>query len=82
MFNLNKIKYFLTYINKVLKELYFSTIDIDFKLKKNTNLKINNYRKILFVDASINDFDKKGNFIDRYFKSSSKKYGLFIFCSL
>ena len=73
LFNLNKIKFFLTYINKVLKELYFSTIDIDFKLKKNTNLKINNYRKILFVDASINDFDKKGNFIDRYFKSSSKK---------
>ncbi len=73
LFNLNKIKYFLNYVNKVIKELYFSTIDLDFELIKSSNLNIKNYKKILFVDASINDFDKNGNFIDRYFKSSPKK---------
>ena len=82
LFNLNKIRYFLNYTNKVFKELYFSTIDLDFELIKSSKLKIKNYKKILFVDASINDFDKKGNFTDRYFKSSPKKSRFFIFYHL
>lgn len=79
LFNLNKIRYFLNYTNKVFKELYFSTIDLDFELIKSSKLKIKNYKKILFVDASINDFDKKGNFTDRYFKSSPKKNPDFLY---
>jgi len=73
LFQLNKKNNFLKLVLKIFKEIYFSSIDIKFSIKKNSKNKINNYKKIIFTDASLADFDSYGNFTDRYFRSNPKK---------
>ncbi len=73
LFKFDKAKYFFSFIYKISKEIYFSTISIKYHVKKNPKINIDNYKKIIFIDASIDDFNNNGNFVDRYFRSDPQK---------
>jgi hypothetical protein len=72
-FKINWVKNFFKFFYRIFKEVYFSTISIKYEIIKNPKIQISDYKKIIFLDASLADFDDNGNFLDRYFRTTPQK---------
>ncbi len=72
-----KLSNFLKFLRIFLKDLYFA-LATD-KLEIINEFKKNKKDKIIFSNASFDDFNNDGSYIDRYFKINSSSHKEFIF---
>ena len=72
-------KYLISFILKIVKDIFLISALSNFKIYKNKKLKKINYKKVIVSNATLSDFNQEGIYTDRYFQINSKTLNDYLF---